>query len=229
MFTDARKRRNRDEDEDGDDDDEIVADGGSVRVRLDLCDGTALQRSVGAHAARHRSTDPASLRDARRMATDARNEMITQQRDAWKSPSHPTVELPPPRPSNLRDARRMATDAYWSMVKRNEQAWRNPPNPNSNFEPPSKSKLRDAAEPDMGTRPGDMPFHRVSPQEFLSAYNRSGGSWMQPPRPGDLVELRRRADASYEERNRLQREAWRNPTSAANAVERQAEQWRHGR
>jgi alpha-beta hydrolase superfamily lysophospholipase len=73
----------RDVDDDDDDGDNLARDGSRLRVPLMLCDGFAFD------AANHqpgfvRVTDNKEVRDARKVARDARTEMIRQLGDAWR-------------------------------------------------------------------------------------------------------------------------------------------------
>ena len=70
-----------------DDDDYVVRDGEHVRVPLYLCDAT--QRAVFdayAHQPGFVSVSDAKVRDAQRMARDARQTWIRGLQDAWRTP-----------------------------------------------------------------------------------------------------------------------------------------------
>jgi hypothetical protein len=208
MISDAKRKR---PDDDPDEDDDELTDGTTMRVRMQMMD----QKVMWARPI----TDAApSIRDAQARAREARDQMITDQAQAWKMGRD--VELPPlRRPSNLADAQAAARLEYTRMCARLQDAWRRPVNPNS---PTVGNSIHDGAEPDLSS----YGFKVVTPQQFAAAYNRTS------PGPGtdDPNELRRRADEAYEERNRLQREAWRNPgnpAAAANEVEAQRRRWIH--
>jgi hypothetical protein len=190
-----------------------------------------------------------SLRDARQRAMDARRAMIDRATNAWRTMGRDQRTVCPTcdgtgedpdgdgdcdacngtgyledaarraatspgsglaeRHATPRDARRAAYDEYCTRI---QNAWRTP--------------SRDAAQPDMGTRPGEMPFRRVSPQQFATAYNRGTS-----PGPGsdNPEEIRRRA---IEERDYQLQNAWRSPGAdprRADQIERQGEIWRGGR
>jgi hypothetical protein len=123
--------------------------------------------------------------------------------------SQRTVETP--RPSNVHDAQTARRAAYDEYVRRISDAWRNPTNPNkpSAVEGFSPQYRRDGAEPDQGTRPGDLGLHRVTPEEFAAGYARRPTGTDQDPEVMRAAALRERDERLVN--------AWR---SAAAAVER---------
>jgi hypothetical protein len=108
------------------------------------------------HRPGYRVSSSPDIVDARRKAREARDAYVRQLGDAWRSPGHPggTVETPR-RPTSIADANAMRRSSYLDYVARLGDAWQTP--------------SRDAQQPDLGSRPGDLGFHRVSAAEFISA------------------------------------------------------------
>jgi hypothetical protein len=135
------KMKTRRHDVDDDDADEMVRDGERVRCPMYLMD--SMQRRIAFDAASHqpgyRSVDSATVRDARRMARDAREEMIRRLTDAWRTPvrdaaepdaserllrRHLGNERPDEKPDDDAQARR---DRQWAeYCDRVSNAWRSP-------------------------------------------------------------------------------------------------------
>jgi hypothetical protein len=209
MISDARRRKNGDDDPDGDPDaDEVLEDGRRVRVRMEMMDKKRPIKWIGPLDARQ--PDAWLVRDANPRA--ARQEMIDRATNAWRSPSGVPNQNTAPRPASLRDAQAVRRLAYDQYCNRIQNAWKTPP-VNHDGRIYSSINPRDAAP--------NMTFRATTPEQFAAAYNRGRDQSPEAMRA-----------AAYEERNRLQREAWKtpsNPAAAANQVERQAEQWRHGR
>jgi hypothetical protein len=213
------------------DDDDIVEDGGSVRVRMAVMDGTDLSH----HRPGFRVSDEASksptvgdMDAARDAARSARVAWIADMQDAWRMDARPKKKPPPDDDDDddddggrsTTDARQAARDAYDGMVRRAENAWRMGP-------------VRDAAEPDTSSSAETMRKHlRTDPDNDVQAKRdkayrgyttalseawKTPGVHPQPakvgPGPSGLIAATESPD----------------PTTRARQIERQGEAWRGGK
>jgi hypothetical protein len=117
-----------------DEDDEVIADGGSVRVPVMLCD------------ARFQLGDD-EMRKIRAATRDARDEYLVGLQSAWRSPA-PDRGKQSAASAAVADCDpvRGRTAAYDEMVQRACNAWKTP--------------ARDFAQPDLSTPPEELALRR---------------------------------------------------------------------
>jgi hypothetical protein len=227
-------------------DSDEVEDGGTVRVPIMMCDSprrwpgyaspltdAQVADMLALHQPGYRTasnlSNIGSLDAARDAARSARDAYVRDLNEAWRmdakrrrktesneeeDPDEEEVEETDSR--RTRSAADVRTAAYDGYVKRLTEAWKpsRPVNPTAafarvGFRPPA----RDAAEPD-----------NASSAEIMRRHLRT--------EPDD--DLQQRKDKAYADYVARISEAWRSPPGgadpgAATRIERQAEQWRHGR
>jgi hypothetical protein len=194
--------------------DRVLEDGESVRVPLYLAD-------AGNHQRGYRSVTDASLRDA---VQRARSAWIKQMTDAWKTPQRAVADKNPgggltcPRchgdgidPKRGGVCPRCDGEGY---IEAYPQGYEHEP--------------KDAAQPDTGSRPWEIRAHERGDDPDDPAARMRGH--LQTERNEENQRRRDLAWARY--RDNLQN-AWqqgpRGDPSAATRIERQGEQWRHGK
>jgi hypothetical protein len=178
------------------DDDEMIADGQSLRVPLELCD--AKQRSVIAKLAKrwppaisavnlddHRPRHGVLNDEVRELRRETRDSYLRDLTSAWKTKSakddpgapaaHVVGKLERGRDqADTTDAMQRCILAREEMIKRAENAWRR--------------TARDFAEPDLGSRPSEWQRHQLEQldpkaaqarrDEIYRAYvDRLGSAW----------------------------------------------------